>query len=241
VSQELAILYEVQRFDTEIASLNQALAGLDPGAELQAEIAAAESELSKLLNRHHATEAESLDRDLALKTLEEKRAKFKAQLYGGTVRNPRQLTDLEGEVQMLSREIGKIEDRILELMDSLEQERAEQKAQETRLAEMRARLAQVQGQYAATSSRLRTEVGETESRRAAAAGQVPVQLLKRYEQLRARQANLGLVRVTGITCPGCRVALPSETLKSLNADRGTLTCENCGRLLFRDASAADNE
>jgi hypothetical protein len=142
---------------------------------------------------------------------------------------------------MLSREIGKIEDRMLELMDSLEQERAGLKTQEARLEEMRARLAQARGQYAATGSRLRTEIAEIESRRAAAAGQVPVQLLKRYEQLRARQSNLGLVRVTGFTCPGCRIALPSETLKSLQADRGTLTCENCGRLLFRDASASDND
>src|SRR5574340_915958 len=165
VSQDLAILYQVQLLDTEIAALRQALAGLDTGAELEAEIAAAEVERTSLLSRHHATEAEAKDRDLALKTLEEKRAKFKSQLYSGTVCNPRQLTDLESEVQMLSREIGKIEDRMLELMEAVESERAELKEREARLAEMRARLAEVQERYASTSGRLRAETAEVEGKR----------------------------------------------------------------------------
>lgn len=236
MSQELAILYEVQQIDTEIASLKGTLAGLDSGAELEVGIAGAEAELASLLNRHHGTEKESLDRDLELKTLEEKRNKFRSQLYGGTVRNPRQLSDLEGEVQMLSREVGKIEDRMLEMMDSLEQERGGIREMEARLSELRARLQEVRDRFAATSSRLKGEVEDLESRRKALAAQVPHQLMKRYEQIRVRQGNLGLVKVTGGNCPGCRISLPSETLKALKADRGTLTCENCGRLLFWDSA-----
>jgi len=239
VSQELATLYEVQKTDTEIASLKEALAKLDSGAELQSQIAAAEAGLTSLLSRHHDIEKESLDRDLELKTLEEKRTKFRAQLYGGAVRNPRQLADLQGEVGMLSREIGKIEDRMLELMDALESQRAEIGERESRLAEMRDELRAVQERYAGTSERLRRELSDLEGRRKELAAQVPQQLLKRYEQIRPRQGNLGVVKVTGANCPGCRIALPSETLKSLKADRGTLICENCGRLLFWDSSAAE--
>lgn len=239
VSQELAVLYDVQKTDTEIASLKEALAGLDTGAELQSQIAAAEAELASLLARHHGTEKESRDRDLELKTLEEKRTRFRAQLYGGTVRNPRQLADLQEEVAMLSREIGKVEDRMLELMDSLESERTEIKGRESRLADLRERLRTVQEEYARVSERLRNDIGVLDDRRKDLAARVPQQLLKRYEQLRARQGNVGLVRVTGSNCPGCRIALASETLKALKADRGTLTCENCGRLLFWDSPAAE--
>ncbi len=49
-----------------------------------------------------------------------------------------------------------------------------------------------------------------------------------------QQGNLGLVRITGTTCAGCRIALPSETVKGLKAGRRDLTCENCARLLFWD-------
>ncbi|MGA3058679.1 MAG: hypothetical protein ABSE70_11755, partial [Candidatus Limnocylindrales bacterium] len=116
----LAILYEIQKVDTEIAAVKDAMAELDTGVELESQIAAEDAELASLVERHRGTERESLDRDLELKTLEEKRTKFRTQLYGGTVRNPRQLQDLQEEVGMLDREIGKTEDRMLELMDALE-------------------------------------------------------------------------------------------------------------------------
>lgn len=240
MSHDLAILYEIQKVDTEIAAVKDAMAALDTGVDLESQIAAEAAELASLVERHRGTERESLDHDLELKTLEEKRTKFRTQLYGGTVRNPRQLQDLQEEVGMLDREIGKTEDRMLELMDALESGRTETGERKGRLATMRERLRETQERYNSTTDRLRGEVGALDNRRKELAAQVPAQLLKRYEQIRVRQGNLGLVKVIGTNCPGCRVALPSETVKALKADRGTITCENCGRLLFWDSSASDD-
>jgi len=173
-----------------------------------------------------------MDRDLELKTLEEKKAKFERDLYGGAVRNPRQLSDLQSEVAMLTREIGKVEDRILEVMESLETERADIQRRESELEDLGERLRVVRAKHETTEGRLQHDIAELQAKRQERASQVRGQLLKRYEQIRARQANLGLVKLTGTTCPGCRITLPSETIKGLKAGRQDLTCENCGRLLF---------
>ncbi|UCC68609.1 MAG: hypothetical protein JSV79_01340 [Armatimonadota bacterium] len=232
MSNELAILYEVQRADTELARLREALAGLDTGDELARQVEEAEEELTRLSAEHRATEKEATDRDLELKALEEKKARFESQLYGGTVQNPRQLTDLQDEVAMLSREISKIEDRILELMETLENERSATQTAEAGLRELQERLGSVRAQHETTGSRLQQEIAELEEERKARASEVGAQLLKRYERIRARQGNLGLVKLTGATCPGCRITLPSDTVKGLKAGRQDLTCENCGRLLY---------
>ena len=237
MSEELAALCQVQEVDTEMARLAAALAGLEDGQALQAEVAAVESGLAALRDRHRASEQESLAQNLELKTLEEKKVKFETQLYGGTVRNPKQLSDLQAEVAMLAREIGKVEDRILELMEALEQERTQIGQQEAQLAGRRERLAAVRQHYRATGDRLRSDLAELENQRKERAARVPPLLLKRYEQIRARQANLAIVKVTASSCPGCRITLPSETLKALKAEQGVRTCENCGRLLFWDNSA----
>ncbi len=234
VSDDLAILYEVQQADIELARLQAALAGLDAGDELAAQAAEAEAELAKLREELHATENESMDRDLELKALEEKRERFQRELYSGAVRNPRQLSDLEREVQMLSREIGKVEDRILELMELLESKRSSIQEREAELKSVHERVAAARSKYETTGSRLQREIAELEARREERASGVGARLLKRYEQIRVRQGNLGLVRVTGTTCAGCRIALPSETVKGLKAGRRDLTCENCARLLFWD-------
>ena len=121
-------------------------------------------------------------------------------------------------------------------MEALEEEHAEIAQREQRLEEQRKQLAQIQEKHRTASARLRQELAELEGRRQGLAGRVPAALLKRSEQIRARQSNLGLVKVTGDTCPGCRITLPSETLKALRSQPGPLTCENCGRLLFLDDS-----
>ena len=236
MTEELAILYRVQQADTEIARLRQALAGLDSGEELASEVAAAEGELSALRERQRAAEKESLDRELELRTLEEKRKKFHDQLYSGAIRNPRQLSDLQKEVEMLSREIRKVEDRVLELMETLESCRGEIAVSEASLSELRERLEAVRSKYETTGTRLRQEIADLEAQRGEWAGQVKPEGLRRYEQIRLRQGNLGIVRVTGNTCPGCRITLPSELVKALHAGRPNLACESCARLLFWDGS-----
>ena len=236
MSDDLAILYQVQQIDAELARRTGELSGLDTGEALQAEVEAAETEIKHLQAQHHSCERESMDCNLELSTLEEKKAKFEAQLYGGAVHNPRQLADLQGETQMLSREIGKVEDRILGLMETMERARAEQDQREQALSEMKRRLAEVRAACEEASQRLRGEIAELESRRKELASQVPPALLKRYEQIRVRQGNVGLVRVTDGNCPGCRISFPSETVKRLKAGGSTQTCENCGRLLYFDRS-----
>jgi len=232
VSEELRILYKVQIADTEIARRQQALTELDTGAELEQEIASLQAELAELGARREALENETLDRELEVKTLEEKRDRFQKQLYGGAVSNPRQLSDLQGEVAMLGREIGKTEDRLLEIMEELEDLRAEIAERETRTAELTATVEQVRKRYETTGGRLRDEIAELKAERKQLASQVNARLLKRYDQNRERSGGLALVRVLDETCPGCHIGLPSETVKAMKAGRQVQHCDNCARILF---------
>lgn len=230
--EEMALLYEVQQADLEIARLQAALAGLDSGEELKAEIAAAEEELTALQRQLHAAEAEHHDRELELRSLQEKKARFEKQLYDGSVHNRRQLEDLEKEVAMLKREGDRVELRVIELMLELEPQRTRVAERAAALAEMRDRLLGVVAAFETTSGRLQSEIAELEAQRAGAAARVGAPTRKRYEQIRARQHNLALVKVTAGTCPGCRVALPSERLKAIKAGDAGETCDNCGRMLL---------
>ncbi len=239
MSEELAVLYELQVVDSDVARLKSELAKLDNGLELKAEVAAADNEYKTLLNQHHISEAESRALELEIKTLQEKKTKFESQLYGGTVRNPRQLSDLQEEVEMLDREVTKLEDRELELMETLEGQRSQLARWNEELNDKKARLRSVLADYTEKSGRLLEQVAVLEAQRKEIVPHVNAPLLKRYEQIRARQGGVGIVRVTGDTCPGCRVALASELQKELWTGRVGLTCDNCGRLLYRELPHKD--
>ena len=232
MSDQLAVLYEVQQADLELARLKHAISNLDTGEVLQQNIAAAERDLRDLQTQLQTVEAEYLDQELELKTLQEKKERFEGQLYGGTVRNPRQLGDLQEEVGMLKRETDRVETRILELMEELEQQRAQAGAKESDLTTMRDQLQTALANFETTDARLRREIAELEAHRTQLAERVEARLLKRYEQIRLRQNNVGLVKVVGDTCPGCRVTIPSQRLKAIESGRVGESCDNCGRLLM---------
>jgi hypothetical protein len=130
---------------------------------------------------------------------------------------------------------------VIELMLELEQQRETLAAREAELAEAQARLQEMEGKFQQTSKRLQSEAAKLGEKRKKLAGQVNAQLLKRYESIRASKGNLGLARVTEQTCPGCRVAIPSERLKAIKAGRLGETCDNCGRLLAWGGAMAPSE
>ena len=231
MNEELGILCKLQETDTEIERRRQTLDSLDAGAQLEEDIGGFESELADLREKQAAAEQENLDSELELQTVQEKKERFQGQLYSGAVSNPRQLSDLHREVEMLAREIRKIEDRMLELMEALESQRTEIATRETRVGELKSELESVRSDYENKGARLLSELEELESQRKALAPRIGAHLLKRYEQIRSRMGNLALVRVTGTTCPGCRIALPSDTVKAMKAGRPGPTCDNCGRML----------
>ncbi len=241
MNAELAILYQVQQLDTEIAQLVKALSSLDSGRELEQEIVLLQAELAELRGQQQAAEKENLDRELETRTLQEKRKRFSDQLYSGKVGNPRQLADLQGEVDMLGREARRVEDRMLELMEIMELHRGKITAQEAQLSARQEQLAAVRTRYDEAGTRLRADLSRLEEIRAQTARQISSVVLKRYEQIRVRSGNIGLVKITGAQCPGCRISLPSETLKYVKVGRSGLTCENCGRLLFWDEESKSRE
>ncbi len=232
MSAELSVLYEIQQLDTEIARLRRVLAGLDAGAATEQDIILLKGELAALRQRQDAAEKENVDLELGLRSLQDKRKRFSDQLYSGKVANPRQLADLQGEVEMLGREVRRVEDRMLELMDMMESQRIEIASREERLKGLELQLAGVRSSYEETGSRLKAQLSQLEASRDETAKRISPALLKRYEQIRSRSGNLGLVKVTANQCPGCHISLPSETLKGVKAGRSGLTCESCGRMLY---------
>nr|NIQ99715.1 hypothetical protein [Gemmatimonadales bacterium] len=73
-----------------------------------------------------------------------------------------------------------------------------------------------------------------QTERTGVASQVGANLLRRYEQIRARGGNVGIVKVTSDVCPGCHLTLASELLKEVRTGRVGITCDNCGRLLYME-------
>jgi len=173
------------------------------------------------------------DLDLQSSALDEKIKSVEERLYSGTVRNPKELSDLQRDAASLRRHKSEMDDAQLSLMLQIEQIE-----QAHRLA--RADLARVEGSWQANQSTLQAERGQLleqitafEAERGGRRADTPPADLSMYDQLRTRRHGTAIATLDDGVCSACGVQPPASKLTHLQRDDDLLTCGNCERILLR--------
>jgi len=229
---DLTPLYRVQEIDTEIARHERALAELDDGTDTAARLEELRAQLAEAESGFHSVESELLDSELEMKGVEAKKEQVEAKLYGGRVRNPKELGDMESEVQMFKRQIDELTDRIVPMMDEIEERRAAAAAANDQVAQAEAELAAIREKFETTGNRLRDEIAALRQQRAQAASAVDAALLRRYEEVHRRRGDPALVPIETNVCPSCHITIPSDTIRALERRLSVQACESCGRIFY---------
>ena len=139
---------------------------------------------------------------------------------------------MEQEIEMFGRQRGRLDERILVLMEEIETTTAEaERLTRERDAARQAWEEQV-ANYKRDLSRINAELKQLTPQRAAQAAEVEASTLRRYEDLRRRAANLAAVRIVEGRCAGCRTSVPTVTARHVEVGDRYHFCENCGRFLL---------
>lgn len=230
--ETLRQLYALQQIDTRLAQVEKARKELDSGAALKAEVEALRATLSAESSRLHALETEMRDKELQLKSVEDKRQRHRDRLYSGTITNPKEIENLNQEVEALGRQKGSLEEAILLLMDDVEAQQTKVNDLRQALSEKESQLRAVEQRYQETLARLNAQWEELQEQRRQMVPHIEESSLRRYEFIRGRAHNLAIVKVKDEICPACSVTFATVLFRRLKETEDELTCENCGRLLY---------
>ena len=235
---ELAKLHEVQKFDTQIYQREQMIKGLDSGDFLK-------QEAVSLMKRHEAAKAELQkleaalrNRELELKSLEQKRAAVHEKLYSGRVTNPKELGDLEKDEKMLDSQIGKVEEPLLELMDQVERARAAEAELREAFARAKRKWQETMTRTRAETARMQKEIALLRPERERLATQLEKSLLRRYDEIRLRREGIGMAMTATAICPICHTKITPKAMSRLREGEELTFCENCARMLGWSAAEA---
>jgi predicted nucleic acid-binding Zn-ribbon protein len=151
------------------------------------------------------------------------------------VRAPKELTDLQSELNSLKRHRRDVEDQQLDVMEQLEPvdaERAKLLDVASKAAEQREAAT---ARLDAASEVINSDLDSLAARRAELAEPLDDALLTSYDQLRTRFGGVAIAQLSGGRCSGCHLSLPAvdlDTIKRAPADQ-QVSCPECGRLLAR--------
>ena len=229
----------LQDRDRKISRLRGELGNIGPERQaLEAKTASSQAALD--VARQRSKQLESDRKKLELEVESKKQAIERYSLQQFQTKRNDEYRALAHEIEMARRDIFKLEDQQLELMEQAEAAQKEAAAA-TRMADEAKKSADRQmADLTAREENLKKELAELEADRDQLAAAVDASILPRYERLRKSKGENVVVGVAHGVCGGCHMKLQRQVMVTCQGNQEIVSCPNCGRILYytRDMSLA---
>jgi predicted nucleic acid-binding Zn-ribbon protein len=142
---------------------------------------------------------------------------------------------LIAEVDHLQKRISDLEDVELEIMEKLETATARANELTGSADRARAEVERLTAERDAKVSAINAEATERKTERNALQPELPDDLLKLYERIRAGHGGVGAAELRNRRCTGCQLEINAAELREFAAaaENEILRCEECSRILVR--------
>jgi len=225
-------LFRLQQIDNQLDQMRARLQEIAVALQDDASLTSAQ-EATQRANEELKEVRRTLKRaEDELQNLRMKIEQTESTLYGGKIRNPKELQDLQNEAIALKRYRSTLEDRLFEEMMSEEEAAVEFKQTSTRLEIEQARYNSIQYDLHEEQVKINRDIATSEEERHVTANSIPPEDLNLYIQLRNSRRGIAVARVTNKACSACGTTLNAALLDAANSPNQLTRCDNCGRILY---------
>ena len=225
-------LFRLQQLDSQLdamrARLKEIDALLNDNERLQQAVLRSESAIESL----HLTKKNLQKAEIVTAQQRVKIEQTEATLYGGKIRNPKELQDLQNELGALKRYLAVLEDRQLECMLEEEQMGELEKISALNLQQELERQERNHAAHKLEQNRIVKEMAHLEDERRVAVSSIEEQDYLLYEQLRRDRRGVAVARVSDRACSACGSTLNAMLLQAARSQNQLNRCDTCGRILY---------
>ena len=226
---QIELLYQLQQIDDRLREDTKRLEIVVREQKESQELIDARLRLSAAENGLAEFTSKQRGLNLELESLNDKIKRSNDRLYSGLVKNPKELEDLQNEIESLERRKAILEDQLLETMISVEDAEIESfdasNAYETVENEWSAQQASLEIEQ----ETLVTTIKETSVQRERHLEMIAPEFMNAYENTIRRVGDTAVVALQNNRCRGCLVTVSANQVKA--ADEGQLiTCDSCSRI-----------
>lgn len=231
-------LLEVTDIDAELGRIAHKRRGLPEHAEitrltdrdlvLRDAIAALTAQSSDLGREQNKAEAD----------VEQVRTRInrdRQRLDGGMIASPKELENLQSEIQSLQRRQSDLEEIVLDVMERRETNQAALDESTAERASIESELNTATAARDAALAELDEQAAKATAKRGQIAESIAGELLDLYDKLRVQHGGVGAAALRQRRCQGCNLTLNTVDVNAIRAaaDDEVLRCEECRRILVR--------
>jgi predicted nucleic acid-binding Zn-ribbon protein len=238
VNEAVAALLDLQEVDRTRDRLHERKEHLPLRAEL-ADIEARMAETTGVIARVQR-DADDLMREEKkveeeVRLIEEKISSEEDKMYSGKVINPKEVSAIQAEVEMLRNRKAPLEERGLEELEARDSLLEERQRLEEELKLLSDEADGVRSKIDAAVAEIDAELEVEENKRAEILPKVPDETLELYEEIRANKRGVGVGALQNGMCSACREALSAVEVdrikRRVREGEWLFRCEHCRRLL----------
>jgi predicted nucleic acid-binding Zn-ribbon protein len=226
-------LYRLQLLDNDLDAARKQLHDVETQITSNPKVTHAQHELAKAQQAHHAISIEVKSLELEGQTLEAKIKGDEDRLYKGLIKTPKELIDLQHEIEILKRHGSAHEEKLLTQMLALEEAahvvancQAALNQANLHWQEDIVNLREVQAQ-------LKDRISADEERREAISIAIPHADQLAYTQLRQKKpGGIAVALVKNAACGMCGEEPSSVLLQQARTGSNLALCTGCNRILF---------
>lgn len=215
---------EASAFKAALADVEQRLLGdpeLDEARRNSQELQASAANLRK--------EQRRIDGEIAGLTAkidpEEKR------LYDGSVSNPKELSNIQKELELLKAHRTTFEEELLGVMSNIDStERAADEAK-ANVARLEQRWETQTGELRLESQKLQDSIATAVQKSDRQKAEIPPRSLAVYEDLKRRKGGTAVAKLQGGVCQSCRIMVPEGIRRRVFSPAMLTQCPSCDRIL----------
>jgi predicted nucleic acid-binding Zn-ribbon protein len=223
-------LYTLQHIDLELRRNRQELDEIEIQLTDDEHLAKAKSNIASKKAELGDTGKRQKEAEWVLEDLQQKLKQINDKLYGGKVKNPKELVNLDHESKELSKNVRNKEDELLELMSEVEDVQANIRNISQELEGLTKEWQQKQQMLIQQKSAVEVKLAGLHQDREELAKQISPEALSLYEQIRTTKEQ-AVVKVERGRCQGCHITLPTTQWQKAKAGN-LVQCDSCNRILY---------
>jgi len=225
-------LLRLQQKDIQIQELQIRIKEIETSISYDAEVNALMNELTELhaIIRPIEQKINQISSEIAEKKL--KIEQSNSALYGGTIKNPKELQNLQEEISSINRAIENHESEALQLMSDLEIHQNNRLEIESKLHTcqnlFQSRISLLSGEKINLLAALERYLTE----KSTISSQINQDAMSLYEKLRISKNGIAITTLDDDSCSACGSVLTPAQCQQSKSTTSYFFCPSCGRIIY---------
>ena len=232
MSPDLEHLIELQNLESAIEESRRRIAAHPQlVADADARLAQAKEAVDAARQRLKASQEARRDQEKEAATYQSRLSKFKDQL--SAVKTNREYQAMQHEIETAQKELGVVEERVLERMMEADALTTDVKKSEQTLASLQKEVDAEKKTLAEELATVQAALKEAIEKRTARVGSLPSQLVALFEQVARARKGVAIATATrdGL-CSSCHVRLRPQVFQEIRRNDQIIQCFSCNRILY---------